>query len=125
MTALDAVAIALGAFLILVGIAHFLLPRYFRSLVPPWMRTPTAAVAATGALEIALGIAVLVPATRAAGAWVTAALFAVYTVAVHGDAALRASQQQERWLDRPSGVVARLLIHIVYLAWAVGIALGA
>ncbi len=113
----------LAGFLVLVGAAHFVLPSYFHTLVPPWSWLPEARllVLMSGGVEVVLGVGLVVGATRPFAAWGAAALMAVY-VATHVDALLRASRDRPRWLDRPSGVVARVLVNLVYLGWALGVA---
>lgn len=117
-------ALLLGVFLVAVGISHFLVPRYYRTLVPDWMPHPRGVVAASGAAEVAIGLLVLAPSTRALGAWAAAGLITAYLVS-HVDAARTASTGNARILDRPAGVVARLVVNLGYIGWAVVVGVGA
>lgn len=119
-----AAAALLGMFLVAVGISHFLVPRYFRTLVPAWVPAPGAVVAVSGAVEVVVGVLVLVPASRVVGAWAAAALITAY-LASHIDAARTATAVSPRFLDRPAGAVARLVVNLAYIGWAVLVALGA
>ncbi|MGD6741486.1 hypothetical protein ACOKM3_06505 [Streptomyces sp. BH106] len=116
-------AIALAVFLIAVGIAHFVVPRYFRTLVPPWLGLPGVLVAATGAAEIVVGALILTPQARAAGGWAAAALITTYLLS-HLDALHRACPDQPRLLERPVGALARLVVNLLYIGWAVMVALA-
>ncbi|MEU4929738.1 hypothetical protein AB0G54_25090 [Streptomyces yokosukanensis] len=118
------VAVALAVFLIAVGIGHFLLPGYFRTLVPPWLGRAGLLVVAGGVAEIVVGAVILAPAGRAVGAWAAAALITGYLVC-HLDALWRASGDRPRLLERPVGAALRLAVNLVYIGWAVTVARGA
>ncbi|MFD0385648.1 hypothetical protein ACFQ2B_34965 [Streptomyces stramineus] len=61
-------AAGLAAFLVVTGVMHFLAPGYFRTLIPAWLRRERLLVAASGAAEVVVGVLVLVPCSRSAGA---------------------------------------------------------
>ncbi|GLW99076.1 hypothetical protein [Microtetraspora sp. NBRC 16547] len=111
----------MAIFLIVTGVAHFVVPGYFRTLVPAWLGRAGLLVAATGAAEIVVGALVLVPASRSAGSWAAAALITGYLVS-HVDALWHARADRPRKLDRPAGALARLAVNGVYIAWAVAVA---
>jgi uncharacterized membrane protein len=117
-------ALALAVFLTATGIAHFVVPGYFRTLVPDWLPAPDALVAVSGVVEIVTGVLLLLPGTRMVGGWVAAALITVYLVS-HFDALRQANASRPRLIDRPVGVVARLVVNGAYIAWAVTVALTA
>ncbi|MFI8823921.1 hypothetical protein [Streptomyces sp. NPDC053431] len=114
-------AFALAVFLAVVGLAHFVVPGYFRGLVPSWLRGARWLVAGSGAAEIVLAVLVLLPDTRAAGGWAAAALITSY-LASHLDALTRTRPDKTHRLERPVGVVARLVVNLLYIAWAVAVA---
>ncbi|MGW7522601.1 hypothetical protein [Streptomyces sp. NPDC054783] len=114
-------AVSLGIFLSGVGVAHFVLPGYFRTLVPRWLARPALLVAAAGATEIAVGALVLTPRWRAAGGWAAAALITVYLVS-HVDALRSARADRARFLERPVGVAARLVVNLFYIWWSIAVA---
>ncbi|MGW7463141.1 MauE/DoxX family redox-associated membrane protein [Streptomyces xantholiticus] len=117
-------AVALAVFLIVTGAMHFLVPGYFRMLVPAWLRRQRFLVAVTGAAEVVVGALVLVPCSRPAGGWAAAVLIACYLVS-HVDALRRARPDRPRLLDRPVGAVARLVVNVLYIAWAVAVSRSA
>ncbi|MEB8343807.1 DoxX family protein [Streptomyces endophyticus] len=114
-------AITLAVFLMTVGIAHFVVPGYFRTLIPPWLDLSGVLVAASGAAEIVVGALILTPQAREAGGWAAAALITTYLPS-HLDALRHARPDQPRWLERPVGAMARLAVNLLYIGWAVTVA---
>lgn len=117
-------AAGLAALLIIAGLAHFAAPGYFRSLVPSWLRHPGPLVAAGGVADIAVGVAMLIPATSEIGAWSAAGLVSAYMVS-HLDAIRTMRRDHPHPLWRPWAVAARILVNLAYIAWAVAIATAA
>ncbi|WP_406346169.1 hypothetical protein [Streptomyces sp. NBC_00648] len=114
-------SVALATFLVVTGVMHFLSPGYFRTLVPAWLGRKRLLVAGSGAAEVVVGALVLVPGGRQAGGWAAAVLITCYLVS-HGDALRRARPDRPRLLERPVGAVARLVVNVLYIAWAVAVA---
>ncbi|MER7399103.1 hypothetical protein ABT381_26745 [Streptomyces sp. NPDC000151] len=114
-------SVALAVFLIVTGVAHFLAPAYFRTLVPAWLPRARLLVAVSGAAEIVVGALVLVPCGRQSGGWAATVLITSYLVS-HVDALRRAHPDRPRLLERPVGAVARLVTNVLYIAWAVAVA---
>ena len=106
----------LAGFLVSAGVAHFVLPQEFLAQVPAWMPAHMAVVYVSGAVEIALGIALVgAPRHRVALGWVVAALFvAVFpgnvNQAITGDDAFGLTTPESRW--------ARLLFQPLLVVWA-------
>jgi uncharacterized membrane protein len=102
---------------VLTGIAHFVWPRQFVKIVPPWVPMPLAAVYVSGVAEIALAVAAMIPSTsRWACFGVALLLIAVFPANVH----------HWRAAVRAGGVVlpawyhlVRLPMQAVLIAWAV------
>ncbi|GAA3088701.1 hypothetical protein ACFQ0X_01790 [Streptomyces rectiviolaceus] len=117
-------AVALAVFLVVTGVMHFLAPGYFRTLVPAWLGRERLLVAVSGAVEVVVGALVLVPCSRPAGGWAAAVLITCYLVS-HVDALRRARPDRPRLLERPAGAVARLVVNVLYIAWAVAVATSA
>lgn len=115
-------AVALGAFLLVVGVTHFLIPRYYERLVPPWLPRRRVLVVASGGLEIAVGAALLAEPTRGPAAWLATGLVGIY-VLTHVDALLRTSSERESVLERPAGAAVRVIVNLAYLLWALAVAL--
>ena len=69
----------LGLFFINVGIGHFLEPEWFEPIVPKILGDPTFWVLITGAIEIAVGVGLIIPKTRKySGLLMTLFLIVVY-----------------------------------------------
>ncbi|WP_225102265.1 MauE/DoxX family redox-associated membrane protein [Streptomyces sp. CoH27] len=117
-------AVALGVFLAVTGVMHFLTPGHFHALVPAWLHGARLLVAVTGAAEVVVGALVLVPCSRPVGGWATAFLITCYQVS-HVDVLLRARPDRPRLLERPVGAVARVAVNVLYIAWAVAVARSA
>lgn len=113
---------SLAVFVAAVGITHFIFPRYFMTLVPPRIPWARSAVYATGVLEVAFGIGLLLNPLQSVAAWATVGLMAVY-VLTHVEALMRAGSHQPRWLDRPAGAATRIVVNLCYLVWAIAAAL--
>ena len=74
----------LSATFVLAGLNHFLRPRLYRAIIPPYLPAPDALVSISGYAEIVLGSLVLVPrARRAAGLGLIALLVAVFPANIH------------------------------------------
>ncbi|MTE22315.1 DoxX family protein [Streptomyces sp. TRM43335] len=116
-----ALAVALSVLLITAGIAHFVLPDHFHGLVPSWLGGARHLVIVSGVADIVAGALVLYPGTRPAGGWAAAALITVYLVS-HLDALWHARPDRPGLLERPVGAVARLLVNLLYIGWAVAVA---
>lgn len=54
---------------IVAGILHFVSPRTYLAIMPPYIPNPKRMVDFSGALEILLGIGLLFPQTRTLSAW--------------------------------------------------------
>jgi uncharacterized membrane protein len=67
------------------GAMHFAIPRQYEAIMPPYLaRWKKELVMASGAAEIAGGLAVLPEATRRAGRWwLLATLVAIYPANIH------------------------------------------
>jgi uncharacterized membrane protein len=73
-----------GGFFVFAGTMHFVIPRTYERIVPPYLPAHRELVAASGVAEIAGGLGLLHPRTRrAAGWWLLATLLAVYPANVH------------------------------------------
>jgi uncharacterized membrane protein len=77
----------LGVLFIGAGVNHFVMPRPYRRIVPPWLggsSTRAAIVTVSGVAEVAGGLGVLVPRTRRlSGLGLIALLAAVFPANLH------------------------------------------
>ena len=70
-------ALARGAAFVWIGVQHFVDPVWVEPIVPAVLGAPRFWVLASGVAEIAVGLALIVPATRAYGGLACAALLVV------------------------------------------------
>jgi uncharacterized membrane protein len=77
--------LALAGFWIFAGAMHFVIPRQYQSIVPPYLADwRSGLVVASGLAEIAGGLAVLPQSTRrGARWWLLATLVAVFPANIH------------------------------------------
>jgi uncharacterized membrane protein len=69
----------LAVFFTVAGTMHFVRPREYEAIVPPWVPNAPGAVVVSGIAEIAGGLAVVPPRTRSlARWWLLALLVAVF-----------------------------------------------
>lgn len=105
-----------GLFFVLAGVMHFLKPRWYERIMPPYVPAHRGTVYASGVAEIAGGLATLHPATRRFGsAFSIATLLAVFPANVH--MAINAGD----FKDVPGGEAAlwaRLPVQALFIAWA-------
>ncbi len=74
----------IGAFFVVAGTLHFVRPRPFEAIVPPFVPYPELAVQVSGVAEILGGAAIISPRTRGfARWWLIALLVAVYPANIH------------------------------------------
>lgn len=59
----------MGIFYIYAGYSHFKIPKFFLKITPPWVPYPKKVNILIGAVEILLGILVMIPMTRSLAAW--------------------------------------------------------
>lgn len=64
----------MGPSYVVAGLLHFVVPELYVQIVPPVLPAPLALVYLSGVAEVAVGVGLLVPQTRAAAAWATIAL---------------------------------------------------
>ncbi len=75
---------ALAGFFAFAGAMHFVIPRSYESIVPPWLTLRREAVVVSGVAEIAGAAAILSPASRRfARWWLLGLLVAVFPANVH------------------------------------------
>ncbi len=64
---------------VIAGVLHFVIPRFYLAMMPPWLPAHLFLVQLSGAAEIALGLGVLVDRTRVLAGWgLIALLVAVF-----------------------------------------------
>jgi uncharacterized membrane protein len=106
----------MGAFYILSGLNHFLSADAYIAIMPDYLPWHSQLVFLSGAAEMVLGVAVLIPATRVAAAWgIIVLLIAIFP------ANLYVAMNDLAYVgDDPDTVVnwLRLPLQLVLIAWA-------
>ena len=99
----------------IAGALHFVMPRVYRRMMPPYIPAPMAMVYASGVAEIAGGAGLMVPdRRRVAGWWLIATLIAVFPANLH------MALHSEDYRELPGGAPAlwaRLPLQAVFIAW--------
>jgi uncharacterized membrane protein len=105
---------ALGLFFIQAGVAHFVIPKPYRAIVPPGMGDPATVVKLSGAAELAGGVGVLLaPTRRLAGLGLIALLAAVFPANLH------MARNPEKFARIPRWALwARLPLQPLAMLWA-------
>ena len=103
-------------FFIGAGALHFVAPKPYRAIMPPWVPAPDAMVYASGVAEIAGGAGLLVrPLRRAAGWWLVATMAGVFPANLH------MALHPEQYPKIPGGaraLWARLPLQAAFIAWS-------
>jgi uncharacterized membrane protein len=104
-----------GPFFIVAGAMHFVNPRAYRRIMPPYVPSPDAMVYVSGVAEIAGGAGLLSSRLRRpAGWWLVATLVAVFPANVH--MALH-PESFAKVPGAPASLWARLPLQAVFIAW--------
>lgn len=116
MTLLDVLRVLLACLVFGAGVLHFVSPRSFEKIMPPYLPAHRALVYLSGACEMVLAVLLLVPQTRTVGAIGLIALFiAVLPANVH----MARQQIQLGSAHLPPWLLwARLPLQLVLIAWA-------
>lgn len=107
-----------GPVFIVAGLNHFLNPRFYLRIMPPWLPAHDAVNKASGIAEILGGAAIVCPDPRVRrfGGWFSiATLLAVFPANVHMAA------HPEEFPEVPGGaptLYARLPLQAAFIAWA-------
>jgi uncharacterized membrane protein len=104
-----------GPFFVFAGIMHFVIPKTYKKMMPPYVPAPDAMVYASGVAEIAGGVGLMVPARRRlAGWWLIATLIGVFPANIH------MALHPDQYKQVPGGQAAlwgRLPFQAVFIAW--------
>ncbi len=104
----------LGGFMVLAGVNHFLNPKLYLRIMPPYLPWHEALVVLSGAGEVALGLLVFVPRYRRMAGWgLIALLVAVFPANVY------MALNPQRFAPIPQWALwMRLPLQAVLIAWA-------
>ncbi len=111
----------LAGFFTFTGVMHFVIPKRYESIMPPYLPRHREAVQVSGVAEVAGGVGLLLPATRQASRWgLLTLLVAVFPanlhMAMHPDQ-VKGAKDIPRWL-----LWARLPLQLplMVLVWRAG-----
>lgn len=108
--------IILALFLIYAGVQHFLKPAFYEPFVPAFLPAKTMIVYASGVVEVALGVLMLIPKYTKLGAtgimWLMIAFLPVHIWDVISEAPAIGSHK---------AAMIRLPFQFLFIAWAYGI----
>jgi uncharacterized membrane protein len=104
-----------GPFFVLAGAMHFVVPRTYARIVPPYLPRHREIVYVSGVAETIGGLGLIPRATRrVAGWWLIATLIAIFPANVH------MARNPEKFPEIPGGAAslwARLPFQAVFIAW--------
>lgn len=104
-----------GLFFVFAGVMHFVIPRTYKRIVPPYIPAPMAMVYASGVAEAVGGAGLMVASQRRrAGWWLIATLIAVFPANLH------MALHPEQFPEVPGGKRAlwgRLPLQALFIAW--------
>ena len=104
----------MGGLYVFAGAMHFIVPKAYLRIMPPYIPFHRAAVIVSGVAEIALGIGLLIPSTTRWAAWgLIALLIAVFPANFHMFQNPEKFSRIPRW-----ALLIRLGIQGVLIAWA-------
>ena len=107
----------LAVLFVIAGAMHFIIPKAYLRIMPPWLPHPAALIDISGAAEILGGLGLLVPFSRHFAAWGLVALLIavlpanVYTATAHLPLPGLAGQSWLQWARIP------LQLPLIYWAW--------
>lgn len=100
--------------LILAGILHFIMPKFYLKIMPPYLPAPYLLVILSGIAEIICGILLLFPATQNMGAIATIALLiAVFPANIEMSRKYFHKKRKGFWWT-----IVRLPLQILMIWWA-------
>lgn len=107
-----------GPFFVFAGTMHFVMPKVYRRIMPPYVPARMAMVYASGVAEIAGGVGLMTRTRRRpAGWWLIATLVAIFPANLH------MALHPEDYPEIPGGAFslwARLPFQAVFIAWVRG-----
>jgi uncharacterized membrane protein len=104
----------LAIFYILAGVNHFANPEFYMKIMPPMLPWHLLLIQISGVIELALGIAVLIPRYRQLAAWgIILLLIAVFPANIY-----HAMIAHESTVAPPIAVYIRLPVQLLFIWWA-------
>ena len=104
----------MALFYIAAGINHFVMPKMYLRIMPPYVPYHKFMVALSGIIEILLGIGLLFSLTRELAAWgIIVLLIAIFPANVEQLRSKKASMKLPLWV-----IILRLPLQLVLIWWA-------
>jgi len=104
----------LAVFFVAAGLNHFLDPAFYLRIMPPYLPWHEALVFVSGVLEVAGGVAVLVPRWRSMAGWgLVILLVAIFPANLHMALNVELFPDIDPWL-----LYGRLPLQAAFVAWA-------
>lgn len=107
-----------GPTFVLAGVMHFVIPKIYRRIMPPYVPAPMAMVYLSGVAEAAGGAGLMVKRyRRPAGWWLIATLIAIFPANLH------MALNPDKYPEVPGGKVslwARLPFQALFIVWVRG-----
>jgi uncharacterized membrane protein len=104
-----------GPTFIFAGVMHFVIPKTYKRIVPPYLPAPDLVVYASGVAEAAGGLGLMIPSKRRRAGWLLiATMLAVFPANLH------MALNPEDFQEVPGGAAAlwaRLPFQIVFIRW--------
>lgn len=114
MTPTEISKYVLAILLILAGILHFAMPKFYLKIMPSYLPRPAELVLISGVAEIICGLLLLFPSTQNLGAYATIALLiAVFPANIEMARKYYAKKRKGFWLT-----VLRLPLQLLLIWWA-------
>ena len=104
----------MSLFYILAGIYHFVRPKFYMKIMPPWLPSHLQLVYISGACEIILGLLLFPVATRSIAAWgIIALLIAIFPANIQMMLNFRRKNNPYLW-----ATIVRLPLQLLLIWWA-------
>lgn len=105
-------AMAIGY--IFAGVMHFIFPKPYKRIMPPWLPYPLALVYISGICEIVFGLLLIPENTRSIAAWlIIALLIAIFPANIQMAINFRSRNNPYLWM-----AIARLPLQALLIWWA-------
>jgi len=110
----------LSAFYVFAGVMHFVKPKVYLKIIPPFVPYHSAMVIISGVAEIGLGLLLLFPASRPMAAWgIIVLLLLIFPANIYHLSSTISRQKSGKKIAIPIwSLVLRLPLQIVLISWA-------
>lgn len=105
----------LSLLFVVAGISHFMFPKFFAAMIPPYLPYPKLLVLISGVLEIILGTLLLFPEVRTlTGIGLIALLIAVFPANIYMAQRMTQKENKYSWVAWARLPMQFVLIYLVY-----------